>query len=282
MAEEEINMRLSRVGACIAVMGVYLALRFTVLWIKPISISPQLVAMLYTALLMLVQLSLVVSIARLQLRPRPSVLLSIPSAVIVAALIYIEMKLSARTPAPQVALGMVSIFRSLFLMLFAGLLGYTISFIVREKNILLPAAIFAALVDYWNVSWGPLSHILVDKPSVVAAAAVSMPAVSAGMPGMIIGMGDFVFLSLFFGVLYRFRMNVKGTFWLGYGLLTASMLAVMYFGSAFPALIPMSLAVVAANAKLFKLKREEQLAMVYVGALLLAALILMWIFMFRR
>ena len=167
-------------------------------------------------------------------------------------------------------------------MLFAGLLGYTISFIVREKNILLPAAIFAALVDYWNVSWGPLSHILVDKPSVVAAAAVSMPAVSAGMPGMIIGMGDFVFLSLFFGVLYRFRMNVKGTFWLGYGLLTASMLAVMYFGSAFPALIPMSLAVVAANAKLFKLKREEQLAMVYVGALLLAALILMWIFMFRR
>ena len=99
---------------------------------------------------------------------------------------------------------------------------------------------------------------------------------------VMIGMGDFIFLALFFSVLFRLGMNVKGSFWLGYVLLTASMYVVVVFGGALPALLPMGIAVIGANRRHFHLKRDEQLAMIYVGAILLAFLVVSGIFMFRK
>lgn len=161
---------------------------------------------------------------------------------------------------------MLAVFHDLFLMVFAGLLGHMISFIVREPNILLPAASFAALVDYWNVTWGILSKAIVSKPGVVARLSVTVPTPIGN--ASTIGMGDFVFWALFFGVLYRFNMNVKAAFWLGYALLTASMVLIMFVGGAIPALVPMGLAITASNIRLFKLNREELLATIYVGLIL--------------
>ncbi|MCL6630007.1 MAG: hypothetical protein K6U00_10450, partial [Armatimonadetes bacterium] len=54
----------------------------------------------------------------------------------------------------------------------------------------------------------------------------------------------------------------------GYALLTASMVLVMVVGGAIPALVPMGLAIIASNIRLFKLNREELLATVYVGLIL--------------
>jgi hypothetical protein len=102
-----------------------------------------------------------------------------------------------------------------------------------------------------------------------------------GIPGTMIGMGDFVFLALYFSVLYRFAMNVRGTFWLGYVLLTASMLFVLSSG-VLPALIPVALAVIIANRRLFKLSRDEKLAIVYVGIFVVVLLTASGIYLLKH
>ena len=273
-------MRLGRIGVCIALAGAYVALRFAALWIKPGVLSPEVVVFAYTALLMLVQLAFVVSIAGLRLRPQSSALLMLPGAVGAAAMILLEMKLATQTPVAMLVT--VSVFRDLCLMVFGGSFGCLFSFIIREPNVLLPAAVFAGFVDYWNVSWGPLSRVIERKPDVVAMVSVHMPAPVPGMHGSTVGIGDFVFLALFFAVLYRFGLNVRGAFWFGYGLLTACILLVLKFETPVPALVPIAIAVVGANIRNFKLQREELLATLYVGVLLLLLILASVIFLFRR
>ncbi|HUV06045.1 MAG TPA: hypothetical protein VMX94_13230 [Armatimonadota bacterium] len=273
-------MRFGRIGACIGLAAAYVTLRFAAPLVKPGFISPDFTAFAYTALLMLAQLAFVVSIAGLKMRPKSSALLMLPCALAVVATIFLEMKLVPLRPTPVAALVVSSVFRNLCLMLFGGSLGCLLSFMIREANILVPVAVFAALVDYWNVSWGPLSRVIERKPDIIATASVHMPA--PGMPGGSVGVGDFVFLALFFAVLYRFSLNVRGAFWLGYGLLTACMLIVLKFGIPVPALVPMAIAVVGANVRSFKLRREELLAILYVGLLLLMFLLAWLLFVFKR
>ncbi|MHB0912371.1 MAG: hypothetical protein ACYC2Y_02855 [Armatimonadota bacterium] len=207
--------------------------------------------------LMLLQLAVVASISGLGMRLRGALLLLAASGLVFGA-------------AFAVRGGWVAGLRDLSLLSGAASLGYIISFLIREPNILAPVAICAALVDWWNVSLGPLGRLVATRPEVVEKVAVQMPA--AGVP-LMMGMGDVIFLAIFFSVLFRFRMNVKGAFWLGFVLLVLSMFAVMIPSvGALPALVPIGIAVLATNAKYFKLNREEQLATLYVGLLLLALL----------
>jgi len=274
-------MRLGRVGTSIILAAVYMAIvigmttaRFGnvgLRWAVIISVAS-------VGMLMLLQLAFAISIVALRMRLPTSAIVAVVSALLFAGTFLLAVEVHLSTAA---VLGVAGLQR-LLLMLFAVSLGYTVSFIIGEANILLPVAVFAACTDYWNVTFGPLRHILEKKPIIVEALAVQMPNPVPGMPGTMIGMGDFVFFALFFGVLYRFAMNVKGAFWLVYGLLTVSMLVVMKFGSALPALVPLGLAVVAANVRNFKLKREELLATVYVGALLFVFLLASAIYMHGR
>lgn len=231
------------------------------------------------ALLMILQLLLVVSLARVQMSSKVCLSVLLPAAGLTIALSFIMGKWEIRNPA---LLSFSMSMRSLTMMVTGGSLGYLVSFIVREPNLLLPCAVFAAMVDYWSVTWGPLSHMLEKKASVVAAASVQMPALGRVSPVTMIGVGDFLFLALFFGVLYRFNMNAKGTFWIGYALLTVSMFLVLYGRTALPALVPMGAAVIIANYRYFRLRREELLAMLYVGLFLLVAIIGAGFYFLRR
>jgi len=275
---EEGKMRFNRTGACLVIIGVYMIMRLVAPMIKPGRFS-SIEVFLAIAVLMLVQLSLVVSIAGLRLRVRSTALLCLASGILfVGALILVR---EIRHISPW-AVQSLEAFQDLLLMMTAGFLGCLAGLIIREPNIVLPIAMFAGLVDYWNVSLGPLGHIVEEKPSLISAVTVHMPTPMPGVPMVMIGMGDFVFLALFFSVLFRLGMNVKGSFWLGYVFLTISMWVVIFFQSAFPALLPMGVAVIGANRRHFKLKRDEQLAMVYVGAILLAFLVMSGLFWFRR
>ena len=78
-------------------------------------------------------------------------------------------------------------------------------------------------------------------------------------------------MAFFFAVVLRLNLNVRGTFWWMYGLLTATMLLVLSLvGFSVAALIPMGLAVLIANGRYFRLKREEVFATLYAAALVLA------------
>jgi len=261
-------MRFNRILVCIAVSLVYLAIRVLALW--PIDISSHALqfalAVVLTAVTMFFQLTLIFSVVRLRMTPLHTVLLTVCSGTLVALILY-NPDLMMHVMGPFLPLG-----HDLFLILFATSLGYFISFIIREPNILLPAVVFAGLVDYWGVSMGPVGNMVKNAPTVVAKASVAMPTVTLHgiRVASMIGMGDFLFMALFLGVLYRFSLNAKGAFWLGFGLLTLAMLAVMATRiPAVPALLPMGVAVLATNMKAFNLKRDEIFATLYVGIILL-------------
>lgn len=272
-------MRLSRAGGCLAVAGVYVILRITIPMLRVAHLNGILMVVMSIALMMLVQLALAVSIAGLGMKPKTSALWALGSAVVFAGFLLMFSSTSPAVP-KVVARGLVAI-QQLSLMSLAAFLGCTVSHIVREPNLLLPVAMVAALVDYWNVNLGPLGHFIENKPSVVSAVAVHMPSPVPGIPAMMVGMGDFVFLAMYFAILFRFGMNVRGTFWLGYVVLTASMLFVLKAG-VLPALIPMGIVVIVANARHFKLSREEKVAVLYAAVLVLVLFAASGIFLSRR
>ena len=85
----------------------------------------------------------------------------------------------------------------------------------------LPVAIVAGLADIFTVFWGPTGHALEKAPGLVQKLSLAIPAVGsaageAGAHGLAyvaaIGLGDFIFLSLFLALAVRFDFSVRRTF----------------------------------------------------------------------
>ena len=160
--------------------------------------------------------------------------------------------------------------------------GILLSRIIREANVLLPVALVAMPIDYIGAmtSIGFTQNAVTTNPALVRAMSVPVPSVGGGghhhggiSPIGFIGPGDALFMAFFFAVVLRLDLNVRGTFWWMYGLLTATMLLVLFSGLNVAALIPMGLAVLIANRRFFKLKREEVFATLYAGLLILALVV---------
>jgi hypothetical protein len=155
----------------------------------------------------------------------------------------------------------------------ATLLGYIVSFILRERNIVLPVAAVAAIVDFWTVNAGPTSKVLKNAPGVVEAVSARIPSPGAGhlQPISFIGPGDFIFLAILFGAICRLGMNARRTYWFVFPLMSLGMLSVLFgLVGGFPALVLVGLGVVAANFGQFKLSKNEVRAVVVVIVLLAA------------
>ena len=169
--------------------------------------------------------------------------------------------------------------QSLAVALGCTFLGILLSPIIREPNVLLPVVLVAMPIDYLGAmtSIGFTTHMVAKHPDFVKHVSVQVPGVGSAThygglaPIGFIGPGDVLFVAFFFAVVLRLNMNVRGTFWWMYGLLTATMLFVLSpWGFNIAALVPMGLAVLIANFKYFKLKREEVFATLYAGLLILA------------
>ncbi|MHB9037104.1 MAG: hypothetical protein ACYC64_10570 [Armatimonadota bacterium] len=165
------------------------------------------------------------------------------------------------------------------IMLAAISLGYLVSLRVKDKNLLLPVVMFAAYIDFWTVTRGPVSHVIQNAPEIVQAVSTPIPHAGAGafMPATMIGPGDFIFMGLVFAVVHRFGMRPARNYWIVFAAMSLGMLAVA-FGllSALPALTVLAIAVVTANWREFKLSREEKISTAVVGVLLLASLPIIW------
>ena len=163
-----------------------------------------------------------------------------------------------------------------------GFFGILLSRIIREPNVLLPVALVAMPIDYLGAMTpiGFTQNAVTTNPALVRALSVPVPSVGGGgqphggiHPIAFIGPGDALFMAFFFAVVLRLDLNVRGTFWWMYGLLTATMLLVLFSNVNIAALIPMGLAVLIANGRFFKLKREEAFATLYAGLLIIALVI---------
>jgi len=151
-------------------------------------------------------------------------------------------------------------------------LGILLAQIIREPNMLLPVALVAMPIDYLGAMTqiGFTQNAVAQNPKLVQSLSVPVPSLGGGLhPLGYIGPGDALFLAFFFAVVQRLQMNGRGTFWLMYGLLTATMLIVLVTGVNIAALIPMGLTVLIANRAYFRLKREELFATLYAGTLVL-------------
>jgi hypothetical protein len=154
--------------------------------------------------------------------------------------------------------------------------GALVSRIVREPNVLLPVAFIAMPIDYIGAmtSIGFTNSVVKHHPNIVQHVSVVVPTVG-GVSGLhltsMIGPGDVLFMAFFFEVVQRLNMNVRGTFWAQYGLLTAAMLFVMFnpWHINVAALVPMGLAILIANFRYFRLQRSEVFATFYAAIIVL-------------
>lgn len=164
----------------------------------------------------------------------------------------------------------------------ASMLGLAVSYIIREPNILAPAALFAAAVDFAVVSlWIP--HVMEVAPQALSTVAVHVPQVGAkptptGLrPIGVIGPADFVFLAFYFACIWRFGMAASATYiWMvvalaGYmffqnlvGSLTPRYMEMV---DMLPGLVPMAVVMLIVNRKHFRFNAEEKRAMAIVAVL---------------
>lgn len=155
-------------------------------------------------------------------------------------------------------------------------LGILIAPIIREPNVLLPVALVSMPIDILGAMTpiGFTQNVVAHNPGLVQNLSVPVPSFGGGLHGGIhaigfIGPGDALFMAFFFAVVLRLQMNTRGTFWLMYALLTATMLIVLVEGYNIAALVPMGLAILLANSRYFKLKRAEVFATIYAGGMIL-------------
>lgn len=166
-------------------------------------------------------------------------------------------------------------------------LGALLATRIKEKNIILPIAIFLAAYDFFLVltpSGFTQKLLKVAQPVFVKVAGQVPMASAAPNSGMAraseyIGMADFVFLAMFFVALFRFRMRTRATLFAVIPALVVYLLIVRLFGnqeilgfslSALPAMVPIGLAVLIINREEFDLNKEEKLTTAVLAVLAVA------------
>lgn len=166
-------------------------------------------------------------------------------------------------------------------------LGALLGTSLRDKNLLIPISIFGAAYDYYLViapaglpGAGLTRHIIQTAPKVFNSVAAQVPAVNSqaatgkAAVGSFVGPADLVFLAAFFVVVFKFKMNARLTVGIVAPVLVLYMLAVLMFGIALPALVPIGICIVAANWRHFNLKRDEWLTTL--GLAVFCAAFILW------
>ncbi|MFY9233569.1 MAG: hypothetical protein WAO58_03825 [Fimbriimonadaceae bacterium] len=143
-------------------------------------------------------------------------------------------------------------------------LGLLIARVVKDKHLIVPVCIFLAIFDAFLVLTpiGLTKQVMQRNPRVLPAVSLSVPkVVSAPTSGPIgsaahIGPADLLFSAFFFGLLYRFSMEVRTTaLWLAPTLLVYLVGALLI--GPLPALVPIGLCVLIVNWRHFRLTKEE-------------------------
>jgi hypothetical protein len=168
-------------------------------------------------------------------------------------------------------------------------LGALLTSLLKDKNLLLPVAIFLAGFDAFLILT-PTSlpqQIMQKAPEVFKSVASQVPGmvqrageatVQAG-PAVYVGPADLFFLSMFAIALHKFGMRVRETQRWVMPVLIVYLLVVLFFGGvslgpvslgALPALVPIGLTILLVNLREFQMKPDEKAATAVVAVLALA------------
>ena len=174
-------------------------------------------------------------------------------------------------------------------------LGALLSTLIREKNLIVPIAIFLALLDMFLVLTpiGLTQKMLTEhkEQSQKVLYDVPAPKTQATKPGetpkrpaslAYVGPADFLFLGMFFVAIYRFKLRSKETIRAIVPVLACYLMVVLVFGGvrvfgvslgALPALLPIGATIFIVNRKEFKMTKDEIASTALIAFLMLGALI---------
>lgn len=175
--------------------------------------------------------------------------------------------------------GLLKMLMYSLILLTAASIGYLVSLRIKDKNLLLPVMMFAASIDFWTVTAGPVSSAMARAPEIVKAVSAPIPQVGTGafVPAVMMGMGDPLFMAVVFAAVHRLGLNPRRNLVFVFVAMTLAMLAVMIGVVPYlPALVALAIAVIAANWRQFKLSKQEKLSTALVAVLLAATMPLVW------
>lgn len=175
--------------------------------------------------------------------------------------------------------GLLKMLMYAIILLTAASIGYLVSLRIKDKNLLLPVVMFAASIDFWTVTAGPVNAMMAKAPEIVRAVSAPIPHAGTGafVPAVTMGMGDPLFMAVIFAAVHRLGLNARRNFAFVFVLMTLAMLAVMMgLVPYLPALVALAIAVVAANWRQFKLSKQEKISTAIVAVLLVATMPLVW------
>jgi hypothetical protein len=160
---------------------------------------------------------------------------------------------------------------NLFLPVAAALAGAGVGRVIKHPNTLLVASGFAVFFDIVMVRWGTVALLLENNDRVVTAFSVgggvagapplSRPGFVPPPPpltGVTIGPADVLFLGLFLSAIAYLRLSERATLVWMFGLLALALVFVELRGLPVPALAPMGVAVLLANARHAAFSRQEK------------------------
>jgi len=171
--------------------------------------------------------------------------------------------------------------RSVALLAACLFFGMFASRIIKDRNLLVPALLVAAVADILSVGWGFTGHAIEHAPGLVAKLSVAVPTMAAAVPAeagapayplvATMGVGDIFFVALFFAAGARFGLPLRRTFCFVYPLvviaLAATVLDILPWKGV-PGLPFICAGFLVANTKSFSLSKQEWQALGVVGALL--------------
>ena len=155
-------------------------------------------------------------------------------------------------------------------------LGALLATLIKDKNLVVPIAIFLACFDMFLVfsPYGVTQMVIKQMPSVLPAIGAAIPVASATNPttgrvaaGSFAGPADFMFLAMFMIALFRFNLQARRTVMVVIPTLLFYMLIVGLFHWALPALLPIGACVLIVNWKSFNLSKDEKISTALVAAL---------------
>jgi hypothetical protein len=171
----------------------------------------------------------------------------------------------------------------------AGSIGAALSLLLRGANMIPPVAAVLALVDVWTVLLGgPVQQIMTSQNPTAKAVTQAMtvqlaaPRATGAVPSpLLIGFADFLFIAFFAAAICRFvgryrpyTITVIGLI----GILSAYLLLVAAVPTGLPALVPMSVAMIALHWRQFHYERSEAFALMYAGVFIALIAAAFWYF----
>jgi hypothetical protein len=250
----------------------------------PLAIFSLVGTILMTLLFMWLQLNLPRAIVDLRLRPKTTLTIAAAAALFWWATFKCVHPYHGLSHGANMALAILSTpLMGISLTFSLTALGILLSKIVRDPNILLPVAVIAMPIDYIGAMTkiGFTADVVKHHSKIIQHVFVNLPTMRGLAPIGMIGPGDVLFIAFFFAVAKNLNMNYRGTFRWMYGLLSLTMLEVIgLFGVSIDiaALVPMGIAMIAANRASFKLQRSEVFASIYAGALVLALVVAFYLY----